>query len=239
MQPGAPCAVARLDLSTEISCVMNVLRFLFPATAILAWAGCASIPPNPAADARLAVLASDASLQAKAQACHELAVVGGPESVPALAGLLSHEFLADYARSGLEAIDHPSAGEALRASLRTLQGRNLAGAINSLGVRRDNAAVPELRRLALDPNTMVAEAAIRSLGMIATAGANRTLLQMVQNGPERLREPATHAALAAAEQLKQSGQREAARTLLVELSRAQPDGRLRNVIQHQLATLSR
>ena len=43
------------------------------------------MPGNPAAEARLAVLASDASLQEKAQACHELAVVGGPESVPALA----------------------------------------------------------------------------------------------------------------------------------------------------------
>jgi HEAT repeat protein len=216
---------------------MNVLRFLFPATAILAWAGCASIPPNPAADARLAVLASDAGLQAKAQACHELAVVGGPESVPALASLLNHEFLADYARSGLEAIDHPSAGEALRASLRTLQGRNLAGAINSLGVRRDTASVPELKRLALDPNRMVAEAAIHALGLISTAEATQTLLQMVQNGPERLREPATHAALAAAERLKQSGQREAARSLLDAVGRAQADDRLRNVIQHQLATL--
>lgn len=217
---------------------MNALRFLLSSLAMLVWAGCTTLPRNSEAEARLAVLASDAGLQEKAQACHELAVVGGPESVPALANLLSHDFLADYARSGLEAIDHPAAGEALRASLRTLQGRNLAGAINSLGVRRDHASVPELTRLALDPNALVAEAAVHSLGMIATTGATQTLLRIVQSGPEGLREPATHAALAAAERLTRNGQREAARTLLVELSRAQPGDRLRSVIQHQLAPLS-
>jgi HEAT repeat protein len=218
---------------------MNAFRFLLPAWVMLAWAGCAAIPGNPAAEARLAVLASDAGLQEKAQACHELAVVAGPESVPALAQLLDHEHLADYARSGLEAIAHPSAGEALRASLRTLQGRNLAGAINSLGVRRDTASVPELTRLTLDPNPLVAEAAINSLGMIGTAGATQTLLKLVQSGPEGLRVPATHAALAAAEQMTRSGQHDAARNLLHEVSRAQPDDGLRSVVQNQLAILPR
>jgi HEAT repeat protein len=218
---------------------MNAFRFLLPAWVMLGWAGCAAIPGNPAAEARLAVLASDAGLQEKAQACHELAVVGGPESVPALAQLLDHEHLADYARSGLEAIAHPSAGEALRASLRTLQGRNLAGAINSLGVRRDTASVPELTRLTLDPNPLVAEAAINSLGMIGTAGATQTLLKMVQSGPEGLRVPATHAALVAAEHMSRSGQQDAARNLLHEVSRAQLDDGLRSVVQNQLAILSR
>jgi HEAT repeat protein len=218
---------------------MNLLRFLLPALVMLVWAGCATTPGNPAAEARLAVLASDASLQEKAQACHELAAIGGPESVPALAKLLDHEHLADYARSGLEVIAHPSAGEALRASLPTLQGRNLAGAINSLGVRRDTASVPELKRLALDPNPLVAEAAITSLGMIGTADATQTLLKIVQSGPEGLRVPATHAALVAAEHMTQAGQREAARNFLNEVSQAQPDDRLRNVVQNQLTALSR
>lgn len=210
---------------------MNAFRFPLPALVMLVCAGCATMPGNPAAEARLAVLASDASLQEKAQACHELAVVGGPESVPALAKLLDHEHLADYARSGLEVISHPSAGDALRASLSTLQGRNLAGAINSLGVRRDTESVPELKRLTLAPNPLVAEAAINSLGMIGTAGATQTLLMMVQSGPEELRVPATHAALVAAEHMTQSGQREAARNLLNEVSRAQSDDRLRKTVE--------
>jgi HEAT repeat protein len=218
---------------------MNAFRFMFPALAILVWTGCASIPPNPAAEARLAVLASDAGLQEKAQACHELAMVGGPESVPALASLLNHEHLADYARSGLEAINHPSAGEALRTSLRTLEGRNLAGAVNSLGVRRDTASVPELKRFALDSNRMVAEAAIHSLGMIATTDATQTLLQIVQSGAEDLREPATHAALLAAEQMTKAGQRGAARTLLDQVGRAHPDNRLRTVIHNQPVAVPR
>src|SRR4051812_45959141 len=48
----------------------------------------------------LAVLGSSADMHEKARACQELAMLGGPASVSALAALLDDEHLSDYARSG-------------------------------------------------------------------------------------------------------------------------------------------
>ena len=205
---------------------MNVIRSLLPVV-VSVLAGCATAPtspPSPVETAALAVLASDAGLREKARACQELGDFGGPASVPALAALLGKEYLADYARSGLEGIKDPSAGEALRAALPTLEGRYLAGVVNSLGVRRDTAAVPALQKLALDPKRGAAEAAIASLGMIATPAAAKTLQTILVSGPAALRVPAAHAALVAAEQLVRDGNTTAARAVLNAVVQALPPG---------------
>ncbi len=206
---------------------MNVIRSLLPVVVVSVLAGCATAPtspPSPVETAALAVLASDAGLREKARACQELGDFGGPASVPALAALLGKEHLADYARSGLEGIKDPSAGEALRTALPTLEGRYLAGAVNSLGVRRDTAAVPALQKLALDPKRGAAEAAIASLGMIATPAAAKTLQTILVSGPAALRVPAAHAALVAAEQLVRDGNTTAARAVLNAVVQALPPG---------------
>ena len=206
---------------------MNVIRSLLPVVVVSVLAGCATAPtspPSPVETAALAVLASDAGLREKARACQELGDFGGPASVPALAALLGKEHLADYARSGLEGIKDPSAGEALRAALPTLEGRYLAGVVNSLGVRRDTAAVPALQKLALDPKRGAAEAAIASLGMIATPAAAKTLQTILVSGPAALRVPAAHAALVAAEQLVRDGNTTAARAVLNAVVQALPPG---------------
>jgi hypothetical protein len=52
-------------------------------------------PELPTSAALLATLSSDADLHAKAVACQHLAVVGGSDVVPPLAGLLGHDQLAD------------------------------------------------------------------------------------------------------------------------------------------------
>ena len=206
---------------------MNVIRSLLPVVVVSVLAGCATAPtspPSPVETAALAVLASDAGLREKARACQELGDFGGPASVPALAALLGKEHLADYARSGLEGIKDPSAGEAVRTALPTLEGRYLAGAVNSLGVRRDTAAVPALQKLALDPKRGAAEAAIASLGMIATPAAAKTLQTILVSGPAALRVHAAHAALVAAEQLVRDGNTTAARAVLNAVVQALPPG---------------
>ena len=86
----------------------------------------------------LAVLHSDASLEAKSAACRNLARVAGKEAVPALAGLLGDEKLSHMARYALETIPDPSVDDALRAALAKLQGRPRLGVIGSIGARRDN-----------------------------------------------------------------------------------------------------
>ena len=219
---------------------MNVIRSLLPVV-VSVLAGCATAPtspPSPVETAALAVLASDAGLREKARACQELGDFGGPASVPALAALLGKEYLADYARSGLEGIKDPSAGEALRAALPTLEGRYLAGAVNSLGVRRDTAAVPALQKLALDPKRGAAEAAIASLGMIATPAAAKTLQTILVSGPAALRVPAAHAALVAAEQLVRDGNTTAARAVLNAVVQALPPGHVATAANDRVVTLS-
>jgi len=217
---------------------MIAIRFLIPALLVFALAG-----SGPAAEtkttesAALAVLASEAGVHEKARACQQLAVVGGSAAVPALAELLDHEPLADYARSGLEAIQDPAAGEALRKALPRLKGRLLAGAVNSLGVRRDTAAVPALQKLALNPQSGVASEALASLGMIGTSEAAKTLHKVLTDGPADLRIPAAHAALVAAAQLAKDGNLAAARILLDRVVRTLPPGLLPSAAQRQAAAL--
>jgi HEAT repeat protein len=215
---------------------MKLIRSLLPTLLVVALA----VPVQGAAtseSAALAVLASDAGLQEKARACQELGDFGGPKSVAPLAALLNTEHLADYARSGLEGIKDPSAGRALRKALPTLEGRFLAGAVNSLGVRREIAAVPELQKLALDPKRGVAEEAVASLGLIANRDAAKTLQQVLASGPAELRVAAAHASLVAAAQLAKDGQVAGARELLDSIVKALPPGQLATVAQNQIAAL--
>lgn len=215
---------------------MHFIRSLLPALVVFATAhsGGAAITTEAAA---LAVLASDAGMQAKARACQELGDVGGTASVAPLAALLDQEHLADYARSGLEGIKDPAAGKALRQALGKLNGRYLAGAVNSLGVRREIAAVPDLQKLALDPKRGVAEEALASLGMIGTAETAKTLTKVLTDGPADLRIPAAHASLIAAAQLAKDGNIAAARGLLEKVVRSQPAGYLVAAAQKQAAAL--
>lgn len=168
----------------------------------------------PASSALVAILASDADLHAKAVACQQLAITGGPDAVPALAALLGDEKLADYARSALEIIADPAAGDALKKSLPALKGPLLAGAIDSLGVRREASAVPDLETLAKDTARGAAAEALAALGKIASEPALAALVSTLASGPADLRLPAGHAALAAAQTLIREGKRDAARPLL-------------------------
>lgn len=217
---------------------MTVIRSLVPSLLVLALAG-SGLAAEPTETSLLAVLASDAAVHEKARACQQLAVVGGPAAVPALAGLLGKEPLADYARSGLEAIQDPAAADALRNALPKLEGRLLAGVVNSLGVRRDTAAVPALQALAVDVKRGAAAEALASLGMIGTADAAKTIRTVLTSGPAELRVPAAHAALEAAARLVKAGNPATAKELLGEVARALPSGHLATAAQRQAAALSK
>ncbi len=128
------------------------------------------------AEAKLiAVLKSDAPQKEKADACRELAHVGTKEAVPALAALLGDEKLSHMARYGLETMTSPAVDQALRDALGTVKGRQLAGVITSLGVRRDAKAVKPLKAFLQDADLDVANAAARALGDIATKDAAKAL----------------------------------------------------------------
>lgn len=212
---------------------MKASRFLLPCL-LLALAGCVTAP-DPREAAALAVLKSDAGLREKAVACQQLADFAGPAAVPALASLLAHEQLGDYARSGLESMADPAAGAALLGAVETLQGRQLSGVINSLGVRRETGAVSALRRIAAKPGHSAAAEAVGALGLIANPAAAQVLGEILRNSDQSLREAAVHAALIAAERLTAAGQGAEAATLLESALRAVPAGPAAEAARRQLA----
>jgi HEAT repeat protein len=174
-----------------------------------------AVPPKVAEAKRLiAVLRSDAATtHERARACQQLAVLGNPEAIPALAALLADEKLAAYARCGLESSADPSAGEALRAALPKLHGALLAGVINSIGVRRDAEAVDALGKLAVDGASGVAGEALAALGCIATPAAAEILRRSLRADAAPIRAAAADACLTCAQQQLARDQRAEAAAL--------------------------
>ena len=124
----------------------------------------------------IVTLQSDAGLVKKCSACQQLRVVGTAKSVPALAPLLVQEKTAQAARYALEGMPCPEAGAALREALVKTTGLIQSGLADSLGWRRDTAAVPLLKPLLRGTNDIVASAAAGALGRIGSKDATAALL---------------------------------------------------------------
>lgn len=137
----------------------------------------------------LAVIRSETSEADQALAFKGLAVHGSPACVADVAISLGNERLSSWARITLEAIPGDEAAAALRAAAApgtTLASRQLTGVINSLGVRRDAAAMPLLVTWLDDGDPNVAAAAAAALGMIGTPDAAAVLAQSLAVGkPDR------------------------------------------------------
>jgi hypothetical protein len=118
--------------------------------------------------ARLTALLIDpqASVYARAKACQRLAVVGDGSAVPVLAPLLGDVHLSLYARTALETMPDRAADDALRAALGKVQGKLLAGVINSIGKRRDVNAIGALEKLRHSADSEVADSANAALARI-------------------------------------------------------------------------
>lgn len=144
----------------------------------------------------------DAPLAARARACQQLSLVGGAQSVPALAALLPDPKLSHYARTALEQIPDPAAAAALRAALDTVQGLPRIGIIHSLGVRRDEPAVPALVRLTTSDTPALANAALIALANIGTPATRDVLVRTLEQGPTALRAGAAEACLRLAERTR-------------------------------------
>ncbi len=125
----------------------------------------------------------DATLAQRQDACRKLALIGTAESVPALALLLGDPELSHMVRYALEPIPDPSVDAALRDALHTVKGRPLLGVIGSIGMRRDEQAVPTLAKLLADSDPAVAGAAARALGGIGTAAAAKALQSKLEGAP--------------------------------------------------------
>ncbi len=113
--------------------------------------------------------------------------MGTADAVPALAALLAEEATAQAARDALESMSDAAAGEALRAALGGTSSAVRQGIIDSLGLRRERAAVPDLARLLADPDPDTAAAAACSLGRIATSECGAALRARLADAPPALR----------------------------------------------------
>lgn len=165
-------------------------------------------------DEKMAISVLAIDNQKRAEACQALAVIGGPDSVPALSWLLDDPQLASYARTALEVIDHPSAGQALLDALDRLEGVSLIGAATSLGVRGEEKAVSALQALAKDSKRGAAKAALVALARIGNREALATVEESLKSDSAELRKEAAHAALIAAELQSKMGDSRAANSLL-------------------------
>ena len=147
----------------------------------------------------------------KAMACKLLAVHGSAAAVSELAPLLANERLASWARIAIEAIPGPEAAAALRKAAETLTGPLQIGPINSLGVRRDAAAVPLLARLLAAGDVDMASAAAAALGRIGTPEAAGPLSAALATSP--VKDAVAEACVVCAESLQAAGDSAAAVTL--------------------------
>jgi HEAT repeat protein len=107
----------------------------------------------------VAILQGEADWNAKTEACRVLKQIGTAASVPALAALLNDDALSHYARYALEVIPGPEATKALIAALANVNDTHKAGIAATLGVRRDEAAIPPLADLLPVENDAVSAAA--------------------------------------------------------------------------------
>ncbi len=150
-------------------------------------------------------LRSDAPAAEKAIACKQLAVYGSPQAVPELARLLTDEHLASWSRIALEAIPGPEASEALRKAMDAVKDRLLVGTINSIGVRKDEAAVDPLTVRLQDANADVASAAAVALGHIGNPAATKTLRGALAGAPDKVRTAVAEGCILCAERLMSEG----------------------------------
>lgn len=174
---------------------------LYVSLSALVW-----LAPSPAraADASeetqlIGVLQSTASAQDKSDACARLKWIGTASSVPALATLLTDPELSHSARYALETIKGEEAEKALCHAVAITTGSNQAGVILTLGVRGDEAAVPELAKQLANADADVAVASASALGTIGGKNAAKDLQQAWDgSAPGRLHDAQADGLLACA-----------------------------------------
>ena len=180
---------------------------------------------HPAARKKLAgklvaMLASDATVEAKQVACWQLSIVGSAAEVPALAKWVGDKDLGYQARLALERIPGDESAAAMRTALVTASGETRVGLINSLAARRDTKAVAAMAGLLADADAATAGAAMDALGRIGGAQAAGALMAADDTTPAALKPRLSVALLRCAEGLRAAGRAKDAMPILEKLCRA-------------------
>ncbi|MGM0490969.1 MAG: HEAT repeat domain-containing protein [Planctomycetota bacterium] len=188
-------------------------------TPLFAQSESVTLPADP--DQLHAILQSDAGRFQKILACKKLARIGTSESVPILAERLTDPELSHAARIGLEAIPTADAGAALREAVPNLDGKRLVGVLNSIGARRDEAAVGLLQELLRSDDPRIGRAAAFALGRIATDDAVTALDKALSSAPEAPQAAVGKACVMAAERCRRDGRLDMARRICMAVTQSQ------------------
>ncbi|MGE5610263.1 MAG: HEAT repeat domain-containing protein [Bacillota bacterium] len=178
---------------------------------------------NPAQRAELAkklaamLTNADATYEAKDFACRQLYLIATEAEIPALASLLGDEQLSHMSRYVLERMEEPAAGAALREALNTTKGKLLVGVINSVGNRRDAAAMTQLRQMLDNPDAGVVAAIYAALGRIGGPAAVATLKAAMPSATGDLKNVVIDAYLKCADELLAAGKNADAAAMYHEL----------------------
>ncbi len=175
----------------------------------------------------IAILQSNAGAPQKCDACQKLRLVGTVKAVPALAGLLTEESTAHAARYALEGLPFPEAVIALRKALAEASGFIKAGLIDSLGWRRDTAAVPLLTPSLLEADPAIACAAADALGRIGGPEAITSLTAAREKVPLATQLAVLDALSRCADQLLASSDAKGAAALYLSLISTNSPDRIR------------
>jgi len=167
----------------------------------------------------LSYLKSNATLASKDFVCRQLSLVGTEASTSQLAAMLLTPETSDMARYALERIPGDSVNGALRRGLAETGGKERIGIINTLGVRRDAAAVAVLKVLLRDGDAATSGAAAAALGTIATLPALAVLSEARPRATGIQLDQILDATQTCAARLTSTGNREAAWKVYQELNR--------------------
>lgn len=202
---------------------MNTYRCLSRvAVCLLTLLSVSSVRADESTEAELlAVLRSDASGAEKALVCKKLAIHGTASAVPELAKLLPEPRFSSWARIALEVIPGDASDEALRNATSALEGRLLVGVINSIGVRRDSAAVELLSAKLKDADTQVASASAVALGHIGGDAATKTLRAALADSSPEVRSAVAEGCVLCAERLLAAGEAATATQIYDEIRSAE------------------
>jgi hypothetical protein len=124
------------------------------------------------------VLNSNATLDCKRFACRQLAIIGTPAQIDAVAPFLLDETLADMARYALQPIEGAAMDKALLAALKNAPQTPATlriGLITTLGARGAEPAIRPLGAFAAGNDPQVARAAIAAMARIGGVKGARAL----------------------------------------------------------------
>jgi len=163
------------------------------------------------------LLQSPVSFASKQFVCQKLWIIGTAASVPVLDAMLASAdpHIVESACYALSRHRAPAVSQVVRSGLGKAKGRGLITLITLAGDRRDPDCAPRLAELAASSDDQTADAAIASLGQIASPVAIEALTKL-HTGARRTQ--AAHALLQSGQELALRGKTAEARAVFQRLT---------------------